>query len=189
MPIRPDLRQFYGREWRGKRAAILKRAHNRCEQCAAPDRTAVERGPNGMWRLLSSPPGTPWRNNRGNITTFEPTTDVRRDVRIVLTVAHLNHESGDDRDENLKARIRYAEGGPSIEVSLVYTWDRDKMPPLVTGSSGPKEYIRNDVHTLFDANPEVDRVVMVTGNNVPFFLMRGPHNCWFDVTGKQVVNV
>jgi hypothetical protein len=31
----------------------------------------------------------------------------RRTIRCVLTVAHLNHTSGDDRDENLKALCQW----------------------------------------------------------------------------------
>jgi len=32
---------------------------------------------------------------------------VIREVRIVLTIAHLNHKAGDDRDENLKALCQW----------------------------------------------------------------------------------
>jgi len=35
-----------------------------------------------------------------------PTIAVR-DVRIVLTIAHLNHTPGDDRDENLEALCQW----------------------------------------------------------------------------------
>jgi hypothetical protein len=53
-----------------------------------------------------------WRDERGAAIAggvneygdpFDPTGRNRalRDVRIVLTIAHLNHTPGDDRDENL----------------------------------------------------------------------------------------
>jgi len=39
MPIRPELRTFYGREWRDEiRPAALVRAGYECERCALPDR-------------------------------------------------------------------------------------------------------------------------------------------------------
>ena len=108
LPIRADLRKFYGAAtWGLVRARILKRAHDKCELCKAPNHEPVERGPLGVWRWLHAGVGAPWRNSRGNITTFEPRQDLRRVVVIVLTVAHLNHVSGDDRDENLLALCQW----------------------------------------------------------------------------------
>jgi hypothetical protein len=43
------------------------------------------------------------------------------------------------------------------------------------------------VWSLFNGLPLIDRVVMVRASGSPFFLVRGPHQCWFDVTGKQVM--
>jgi hypothetical protein len=38
MPIRPELRKFYGATWRTvTRPRILKRAGNCCEQCKVPN--------------------------------------------------------------------------------------------------------------------------------------------------------
>jgi hypothetical protein len=89
----------------------------------------------------------------------------------------------------LSAEISYAEGGPSLRVRHIYTWDRDKMPPpVMSASSGPKDYIKNQICTLFDAHPEVDRVVMVRASGPPFLLMRSEAKYWFDVSGKQVIS-
>jgi 5-methylcytosine-specific restriction endonuclease McrA len=73
MPIRPELRKFYGRAWREEiRPRILARDDHRCRRCGIANYTRV-------------------RNRRGLLT------------RVVLTVGHLNHVAGDDRDENLAA--------------------------------------------------------------------------------------
>ena len=90
MPIKPELRKFYGRTWRTIiRPRILERAGNRCELCGVPNGVTV-------WRL-----GRRWMKTRkvrwGNAHL----------VRIVLTIAHLNHTPGDDRDENLKALCQW----------------------------------------------------------------------------------
>jgi len=101
MPIRPELRKFYrGPGYEAFRARIVKRARNRCEQCGVPNRLLVERGAEGVWRSIPAQVGSPWRNNRANVTTFEP--HQRHWVWIVCTLAHLNHVPGDDRDDNAK---------------------------------------------------------------------------------------
>lgn len=105
MPIRRDLRTFYRGPWLQVRLRILARAHHRCEQCGVPNHQRVERGPDGLWRSLLARCGAPWRNHQGNVTTMEPIN--RRQVLIVLTVAHLNHVAGDDRDENLLALCQW----------------------------------------------------------------------------------
>ncbi|MGH9665551.1 MAG: hypothetical protein ACRD9L_14090 [Bryobacteraceae bacterium] len=57
----------------------------------------------GAWRLCDY--GAPWHRSNGNVTTFEPGS--ARLTRIVLTIAHLNHTPGDDREENLKALCQW----------------------------------------------------------------------------------
>ena len=90
MPIKPEFRHFYGREWRTvTRPRILKRAGDRCELCRAPNGVIV-------WRLHR------WWGKRRRIRWANAHL-----VRIVLTIAHLNHTAGDDRDENLKALCQW----------------------------------------------------------------------------------
>jgi hypothetical protein len=108
VPIRADLRHYYGRDWRiVVRPRILARAENRCEQCGVPNHTKVKRI-RGFWleegaswafgafRRWRTPAGGDWHKEG------DPAGRVRV-VRIVLTIAHLNHKAGDDRDENLRA--------------------------------------------------------------------------------------
>lgn len=113
MPIRPENRHHYGKAWRELRTTILARAENRCEcrgecdeehfqvdeegdrvpgdRCNAPNLTVVARCDEehpGLW--------VSWELADRAAYEWRP-------VRIVLTVAHLNHEAGDDRPENLRA--------------------------------------------------------------------------------------
>jgi hypothetical protein len=104
VPIRPDLRHFYGREWRTvTRPRILKRAQDYCEQCGVPNHAIVNRF-HGMWQASSwwwtaqgvpMPAGTPFFMKG------------QRVVRIVLTIAHLDHTPGHDDDANLKALCQW----------------------------------------------------------------------------------
>jgi hypothetical protein len=117
MPIKPEFRQFYGREWRKViRPRILKRANNKCEDCGAPNHQVVLRT-YGWWTMggreasefkhLRKKIKLEWRHAgtepQWSIFPHEPC----HWTGIVLTVAHLNHTPGDDRDENLKAMCQW----------------------------------------------------------------------------------
>ena len=98
MPIRKELRKFYGKKWRKEiRPKIQARAGDRCEQCGVPNHTRVLRR-GGYWRI-----GTRgWRDCLGNLTNLLPLPPSRnRIIQIICTVAHLNSVPGDDRAENL----------------------------------------------------------------------------------------
>lgn len=85
MPIRPDLRHHYeGDDWKNTRARILDRARRGqenipvCEQCGVPDR---------------------WYRT-GDTVSPEPFAGASR---IVLTVAHLDHDPTNNNLANLAA--------------------------------------------------------------------------------------
>lgn len=108
MPIRPENRARYPDNWPEISHRIRDRAGNKCEQCGLPNyaiggRTqdgkffpALPTGDNGL-RLQWPTPGTESWCQSGARTEF------LRIIRIVLTVAHLNHQPEDCRDENLQA--------------------------------------------------------------------------------------
>lgn len=112
MPIRPELREFYGEEWQTvTRPRILERAGNKCEQCRVPNYALVVRYSRpefaGWW--FNRETGEAFDNDgqdQGSVRGSEMPDDYRL-VPIVLTVAHLNQTPGDDRDENLKALCQH----------------------------------------------------------------------------------
>jgi hypothetical protein len=124
MPIRPELRHLYrGPAWNATRERVLKRAENRCEQCGVPNRKVVMRAA-GWWALADSLESTlhMFGGSKDGRSEFQfewhPPTGagplisgfprlICRYVGIVLTIAHLNHTPGDDRDENLKALCQW----------------------------------------------------------------------------------
>ena len=73
MPIKPENKARYPKDWKDIRARILQRANNRCEFCGVENHT---------YRL-------------------NPKTG--KNVYIVLTIAHMNEVIEDCSDENLKA--------------------------------------------------------------------------------------
>lgn len=92
MPIRRELRSFYSSlTWRAIRARILERAGGQCERCGKPDRKMawVVRDGTGRWWPRGERPAAP-----GAELHY---------IKTVLTVAHLNHDHDDNRDENLLA--------------------------------------------------------------------------------------
>jgi hypothetical protein len=108
MPIRPELRHHYrGRAWRETRARILERAGNLCEACGVKNRSRVVRVA-GFWFNEAE---NHWINplfvHLGHLPTTSISWENARMVDIVLTIAHLNHQPGDDRDENLKALCQW----------------------------------------------------------------------------------
>ena len=124
MPIRPDLRHLYNTpEYRAVRRRILARAGGkfagedfdgpyvggaRCEECGKPDRVRVwvyaGRDPLGRrvqyWTAFGR---ARWRDSSGALVprAIWPAPGLPRPIWCVLTVAHRNHQAGDDRPENL----------------------------------------------------------------------------------------
>ena len=94
MPIRLTERSRYPSDWRLVRARILRRAQGCCEwpDCGVPNGEFV-------FRLRRRP--EVWRFANGS-DCGEADPDYYG-VTIVLTVAHLNHQPEDCRDENLAA--------------------------------------------------------------------------------------
>jgi 5-methylcytosine-specific restriction endonuclease McrA len=111
MPIRAENRDRYPADWKAIRALILDRAGFCCEQCGVENHRMIYRGSHELrpaWRYADDPvfessrcafdgseiPGTSWDD-----------FDKRRGdpVKVVLTIAHLDHTPENCAPENLRA--------------------------------------------------------------------------------------
>lgn len=110
-PIRPSERARYPRNWREISARIRERAGNRCEctsECGDTHRDDVDKpgrcnAPNGalIIRDRHEPEIYTVHPPCGGCIGGEP--DCMRAIRVVLTVAHLDHTPENCADENLLA--------------------------------------------------------------------------------------
>jgi hypothetical protein len=94
----PFDRKKYPADWNEIRQRILERAGNKCERCGVPNYSVGARDKNGEWwdeksihNMNSDCGWALWPDG------FPPM------IKVVLTVAHLNHDPQDNRDENLAA--------------------------------------------------------------------------------------
>lgn len=73
MPIRPENRSRYPKNWKQIRTSILERAHNQCEFCGVGNHTMRLNPKTGKY------------------------------VKIILTIAHLDHTPENCNPNNLRA--------------------------------------------------------------------------------------
>lgn len=107
MPIRPENRDRYPADWPQIRDLVLRRARHRCEQCGVENHALGGRS-RGKWlaampigekrlRLEWPRPGSEWWcGEHGN-------AEFVRIIRIVLTIAHLDHTPENCSLDNLRA--------------------------------------------------------------------------------------
>lgn len=137
MPIRPEFRKFYGREWRTvTRPRILERAGGRCEQCGKPDRQWVVTSRGGCWSAIRDGQWPrDWRTaTGGSISSVEGAIHA---TCVILTVAHLNHVPGDDRDENLKALCQWCHlNYDQLHHKEIRQTRKDARRPLLVAAGG-----------------------------------------------------
>ncbi len=91
MPISASRAELYPADWSAISARIREWAGDRCEWCGAPNGATVYRDEFGQWHVESTDEATILRQAG------------RRGVRIVLTVAHLDHDPRNCDDANLAA--------------------------------------------------------------------------------------
>jgi hypothetical protein len=96
----------YPKDWPQISAGVRERAGHKCEECGVKNYEYGGRDPLGGWHK-SLPQGEKllrlvWPEP-GDIAMCKGWPEPLRIVRIVLTVAHLNHQPEDCRPENLKA--------------------------------------------------------------------------------------
>jgi 5-methylcytosine-specific restriction endonuclease McrA len=111
MPIRPENKDRYPKDWPQISKAVRDRAKNKCEACGVRNGAMIYRGSHEMrpaWRYADDPvhmpsrcgfdgselPGTSWDDFDARLGG---------PVRVVLTVAHLDHQPENCDPENLRA--------------------------------------------------------------------------------------
>lgn len=102
MPIRPENRHRYPADWKAIRGRILTRARYRCEWpgCVAEHRQ-LGHWQDGQWVRLSRLLSEAGVDKPMTIECSDG-TDLRI-IRIVLTIAHLDHTPENCSDDNLRA--------------------------------------------------------------------------------------
>mgnify|MGYP001602996519 CR=1 FL=1 len=105
MPIKPENKARYPKEWPQIRAAILGRAGHKCEKCKVPNRTRIARGAGddgGTYMLDSADvfdAETGEHLGRCRMSDYS----VLRMTDVVLTIAHLDHVPENCDPLNLRA--------------------------------------------------------------------------------------
>lgn len=105
MPIRPENKARYPKEWPQIRAAMLERAGHACEKCKVPNRTRIARGAgddDGTYMLDTADVYCAESGEHlGKCRMSE--YEVLKMVDVVLTIAHLDHTPENCEPENLRA--------------------------------------------------------------------------------------
>ena len=103
MPIRPEMRRFYAREWLEiSRKVRFERGGGVCQCCGRPHGVRVRCLPDGRW--FDAERGS-WRNGRGRAARWPDLIELARirHTRVVLAAAHLDHDPCNNRLRNLKS--------------------------------------------------------------------------------------
>ena len=94
MPIKKENRSLYPPNWKVIRAEVLERAGNKCEKCGVENYAVGVRDLSGkFWST------TQFENGEVEICNadFEKDGgDLKKSIRIVLTIAHVNHDPTDN---------------------------------------------------------------------------------------------
>lgn len=104
MPI--DYKK-YPPNWKTEiRPAILKRANNKCEFCGVENSKFILRGTWNNTECYQDDDGTIYDANTSEVIGSDYLGEVHptnKLIRIVLTIAHLNHDVNNNDPSNLKA--------------------------------------------------------------------------------------
>jgi len=108
----PILYKNYPKNWKTEiRPAVLERANNCCEVCGVQNRDIIFRGFYNEVEVFQRANGELFKvdgsfiMNDSEYCCIEPSTgkENQKAIKVVLTIAHLNHDTTDNRMENLKA--------------------------------------------------------------------------------------
>lgn len=107
MPIKPENKARYPKNWKAIRNLILARANDCCEQCHVANGDMILRGIDkdaGTFQRFEGH-GEVYAADDGRLLGYCKASEYCgcKWTRIVLTVAHLNHMPEDCAETNLKA--------------------------------------------------------------------------------------
>jgi hypothetical protein len=111
MPIRPDNRSRYPDNWMFIRKTILARAQDRCEQCGVPNHAVGYRDQGRFVELT----------DEMAIETAD-CIDGYHVIKIVLTIAHLDHRPENNEPANLRALCQRCHLAHDFEQHLKSAW-------------------------------------------------------------------
>lgn len=106
MPIRPENKARYPKDWPAISMQIRERAGQKCEDCGIANYELGGRAPDGTWHKAEPTGDNGLRLTwpvPGELGPCEGYPHWLRIVRIVLTVAHLDHQPENCDPANLKA--------------------------------------------------------------------------------------
>jgi hypothetical protein len=119
MPIKPENKNRYPRNWKEISERIIQRANNRCEICGVRNHAVGFRDEEGAFiplsgNLLLEDYGNGLDPNRGEMVSYKLAKEVadfntmncekgNKYIVIVLTVSHLDHQPENCDLSNLKA--------------------------------------------------------------------------------------
>ena len=99
----------YPSNWKSEiRPRILARAQNRCEKCGVQNHIEIVRSTeNPEWYIVFDPDELgyldPWNGEPIRLSEIPDGCEHLKHVKVVLTIAHMDHDVGNNADDNLKA--------------------------------------------------------------------------------------
>jgi len=101
MPIRPENKNLYPKDWKEIRERVLKRAKNKCEKCGVKNYAIGYRNKEGKFIKGE------------NSKQFQAYCDYWefKIIKIILTTAHLDHDPTNNKMKNLKAFCQKCHNG------------------------------------------------------------------------------
>lgn len=107
MPIREENKARYPKDWKAISQRIRERAGQKCEKCKAPNGEMILRGQSEDYAFeptYTDDTGMIFSAEDGRELGFQLPQDADgKWVRVVLTVAHLDHQPENCADDNLRA--------------------------------------------------------------------------------------
>ena len=97
MPIKPENRSLYPKDWKQISASIRERAEHKCEFCGVKNYERGARDRNGKWHSTNE------IDSMNSSVGEQLFGDFPKIIKIVLTVAHLDHDPTNCDPNNLRA--------------------------------------------------------------------------------------